>query len=145
MGNMTKRRLSCFGFVLLVLALGLAACGGGSTPSCSWPMRVVGNATAEQVGLVHCYLRGLARHDRSDLSKLSAIAGALGHITAKDFKFSRDATSGTATANFKPNPADPTFVNVTITYGDGAVEVTGMYDMIAFGGPSVWRMAIGSN
>jgi hypothetical protein len=108
-------------------------------------MHVSGTATTEQVGLVHCYLRALAQRDTSELTKLMAVNGSPGHINASDLKYSGDAHDGLASANFSPNPADPTFVKLTITYGNGATEITGIYNMTAFGGSSVWRMAIGSS
>jgi hypothetical protein len=86
----------------------------------------------------------LAGNNTSDLKEVMATVNSSSRITAKEFEFSPDARSGTATADFTPSRADPTFVKVTITYGNGVTESTGMYNMVAFGGPSVWRMAIGS-
>lgn len=115
-----------------------------TTPSCSWPVRVRGPATAEQVGLVRCYLRSLARRSTSGLTVLMAVTEARARITSADFQYAADARSTPATATFRPNPVDPTDVTVTIAYRDGALEEVGLTNMVAFGGPSVWRMDIGS-
>jgi arginine/ornithine N-succinyltransferase beta subunit len=41
-----------------------------------WPLRVQGAVSAEQAGLVRCYLRDLAQRDATDLM---AVAGQHGH------------------------------------------------------------------
>ena len=127
-----------------------AACGGGatlsnSTPSCSWPMHVTGTATTEQVGLVHCYLQALSQRNTAELTEVMGSTGSPGHIIPSDLTYSVDARDGLASANFMPNPSDDTYVKLTITYGNGATEVQGIYNMTEFGGPSVWRMSIGSD
>jgi hypothetical protein len=50
----------------------------------------------------------------------------------------------------RPDPGVSEYVStsyaqVKITYADGAVESTGILNMIAMGGPSTWRMTIGSD
>ena len=67
------------------------------------------------------------------------------HITSADLTYSADARAGLATAAFTPNPNDTTSAFVTITYADGVHENVGMINMIAMGGPSGWRMTIGTD
>ncbi|NNN21006.1 MAG: hypothetical protein HKL80_03275 [Acidimicrobiales bacterium] len=74
-----------------------------------------------------------------------AVTGSTDHITSLDLKYSRDAGNGIALANFIPNLSDPTYVDLTIRYADGVTEETGIHNMIAFGGRSIWHLAIGSN
>jgi len=71
--------------------------------------------------------------------------GEQGHITSKDLDYSKDVSSGPVAATFRPNSSDPTYTEVTIQFANGAVTTAGLYNMTAFGGPSVWRMAIGSS
>jgi hypothetical protein len=73
-----------------------------------------------------------------------AVTEAPAQITNADFQYAADARSTPATATFRPNPVDSTDVNVTIAYRDGIVEQVGLTNMVAFGGPSVWRIDIGS-
>jgi hypothetical protein len=121
-----------------------AAFKSRSTPSCSWPLRVRGKPTAAQAGLVRCYLRALAERDTGGLA---AVAGNMPpvRITKADFAHSADARSGLATATFTPNPSDPENALLTITYADGAGDRLGLQNLIAMGGPSVWRMTIGTD
>jgi hypothetical protein len=65
-------------------------------------------------------------------------------ITRADLRYSADARAGLATAVFTPSPVDTTGVSVTITYADGVRENAGMMNMVAMGGPSGWRMVIGT-
>jgi hypothetical protein len=65
------------------------------------------------------------------------------HINSGLFMYSPDARSGVASVDLKPSPVDTTFVVVTIRFADGVTEGTGMMNMIAMGGSSIWRMAIG--
>jgi hypothetical protein len=116
---------------------------GHRTPSCSWALRVRG-ASAAQAGLARCYVRDLASRDSGGLAAMSADSPHI-RITGADLARSADARSGPASAVCTPNPSDPTDVNVTITFADGATESTGMMNMIAMGGPSVWRMNIGTD
>jgi hypothetical protein len=78
--------------------------GPTSVPSCSWPLRVRGPATSEQAGLVRCYLRALATHDRSGMLAVadSTRAAMPPTITRADFAHAADAQAGTATAMFRP-------------------------------------------
>lgn len=66
-------------------------------------------------------------------------------ITSADLAYSADARAGLATATFTPSPVDTSFWLVTIRYADGTTEETSMMNMIAMGGPSGWRMTIGTN
>ena len=121
-----------------------AAFKNRSTPSCSWPLRIRGKPTAAQAGLVRCYLRALAGHDTGGLL---AVAGNMPpvRITPADFAHSADARSGLATATFLPADVDVAWVPLTITYADGARDRLGLQNLIAMGGPSVWRMTIGTD
>ncbi len=90
-----------------------------STPSCSWPMRVHGSATPQQIGLVRCYLKDLSMRDTQVLAGLMAVTTQGDRITATDLQHSEDARSGLATALFSQNPSDTTNVSVAITFADG--------------------------
>jgi len=133
----------------LVLAVGGAA--GlvyakiqSGTPSCSWALQARGVATSSQEGLVRCYLQALATRNRSLMGKI-ATNPPRSKITRADFRYSRAARAGTATATFSPSPVDSTVVNVTVHFADGVVDrELGLYNEIAFGGPSVWRVSVGS-
>jgi hypothetical protein len=66
-------------------------------------------------------------------------------ITSADFKYSHEARAGTATAIFSPNPEDSTDVDLVIRFANGVVDDNlGVENEIAWGGPSVWRMTVGS-
>ena len=65
-------------------------------------------------------------------------------ITSADLTYSADARAGLATAAFTPNPEDTTSDFVIITYADGVREDASMMNMVAMGGPSGWRMNIGT-
>jgi hypothetical protein len=113
------------------------------TPNCSWPAQVQGTLTAAQDGLLRCYLRALASRDTAGLMAVAADIPSV-RITRTDLVHSADAGAGLAMAAFTPNPVDPTSAFVTITFADGAREDLGMTNMIAMGGPSGWRMDIGT-
>jgi hypothetical protein len=121
-----------------------AAFKNRSTPSCSWPLRIRGKPTAAQAGLVRCYLRALAGHDTGGLLAVADNMPRV-RITPADFAHSADARSGLATATFIPNPSDPTNALLTIAYTDGAKDRLGLQNLIAMGGPSTWRMTIGTD
>lgn len=108
------------------------------TPSCSFPLRVRGQGTPEQAGLVRCYLQSLAGGDTIGLNALAALPD---HITQADLTYSADARAGLATATFTPSTVDSTYVLLTITYADRARESTGLMNMVAMGGSSVWRLS----
>jgi hypothetical protein len=114
------------------------------TPTCSWPLQVRGTASPAQAGLVRCYLRALASRDTAGLM---AVAGDIPpvRITSADLRYSGDARAGLATAVFTPNPEDTTSAFVIITYPAGARENVSMMNMSAMGGPSDWRMIIGTD
>lgn len=121
-----------------------AAFKNRSTPSCSWPLRIRGKPTAAQAGLVRCYLRALAGHDTGGLQ---AVAGNMPpvRITKADLAHSADARSGLATATFLPAAVDVAYIPLIIRYADGARDRLAIQNMIAMGGPSVWRMTIGTD
>ena len=114
------------------------------TPACSWPLQVRGTASPAQAGVVRCYLRALASRDPAGLM---AVAAGIPHvrITSGDLTYSADARAGLAMATFTPNPNDTTSAFVTIIYADGVQENASMMNMIAMGGPSGWRMNIGTD
>jgi hypothetical protein len=120
-----------------------AAFKSRSTPSCSWPLRIHGKPTAAQGGLVRCYLRALAEHDTGGLAAVADDMPPV-RITQADLAHSADARSGLATATFTPNPSDPTNTLLSISYADGARDRLGIENLIAMGGPSTWRMTIGT-
>lgn len=113
-------------------------------PTCSWPLQVRGTASPAQAGLVRCYLRALASGNAAGLMAVAADIPPV-RITSADLRYSRDARAGLATAAFTPNPDDSTSAFVTITYPAGARENVSMMNMIAMGGPSGWRMNIGTD
>jgi hypothetical protein len=121
-----------------------AAFKNRSTPSCSWPLRIRGKPTAAQAGLVRCYLRARAGHDAGGLL---AVAGNMPpvRITPADFAHSADARSGLATATFLPTDVDVAYMPLIIRYADGVRVRLGIENLIAMGGPSVWRMPIGTD
>lgn len=114
------------------------------TPTCSWPVQVRGTASPAQAGLVRCYLRALASRDTAGLMTVAADIPPV-RITRADLRYSADARAGLATATVTPSPVDTTGVSVTITYADGVRQNAGMMNMIAMGGPSGWRMVIGTD
>ena len=65
-------------------------------------------------------------------------------ITKADLTHTADARAGLATATYTQNPNDPTSAFVEIAYADGARDDLGLINMNAMGGPSGWRMAIGT-
>ena len=138
--------------VTLVVAAGLGWGGHAAwtafqtwgTPTCSWPLQTRGTFGPAQSGLVRCYVRDLANHDSSGLMAVAADIPPV-RITSADLAYSADARAGQATATFTPSPVDTNFWFVTIRYADGTTEETSMMNMIAMGGPSGWRMTIGTN
>lgn len=82
----------------------VAVAGGGyawaahdNSPSCSWPMRVRGDASGAQAGVVRCYLQALARRRIAGLYRI-AVYIPKDHITAAALNHSADARSGLATS-----------------------------------------------
>ena len=121
-----------------------AAFKNRSTASCSWPLRIRGNPTAAQAGLVRCYLRALAGHDTGGLAAVADNMPPV-RITPADFKHSADARSGLATATFLPADVDVAYIPLIIRYADGARDRLGIENLIAMGGPSTWRMTVGTD
>ena len=121
-----------------------AAFRNRSTPSCSWPLRIQGTPTTAQAGLVRCYLRALARHDTRGLLAVADNMPPV-RITQADLAHSADARSGLATATFLPADVDVAYVPLIIRYADGASDRLGLQNLIAMGGPSVWRITIGTD
>jgi len=66
-------------------------------------------------------------------------------ITQADLAHSADARSGLATATFLPADVDVAYVPLIIRYADGASDRLGLQNLIAMGGPSVWRITIGTD
>jgi hypothetical protein len=120
-----------------------AAFENRSTPSCSWPLRIHGKPTAAQAGLVRCYLRALAGHDTGGLLAVADNMPPV-RITPADLAHSADARSGLATVTFVPADVDVAYVPLIIRYADGARDRLGLQNLIAMGGPSTWRMTIGT-
>lgn len=115
------------------------------TPSCSWPLRIHGEVSAEQSGLVRCYLRALAHRDSAGLVAV-AVDDPPVHITKADLHYSPDARSGEATATFTATN-DTGYFLVTIIFRNGVTERTGIMDMWNEVGSSRWdgwRMDIGT-
>lgn len=151
-GSHLRRSPAAWAAVILTAGAGLAWAGHAAwaaiqtwgTPTCSWPLQVRGTASPAQAGLVRCYLRALASRDTAGLTAVAADIPPV-RITSADLRYSADARAGLATAAFTPNPEDPTSASVTITYADGVRENAGMMNMVAMGGPSGWRMNIGTD
>lgn len=122
---------------------GVESWNAAGYPSCSWPLRDRGHTSPHQAGLVRCYLQALARHNAA---AMMAVAGndPPVRLTAADFTHAADARAGLATATFTPNPSDTTSALVTITFADGAHTGLVLINMIAMGGPPVWRLQIGT-
>jgi hypothetical protein len=120
-----------------------AAYENRGAPSCSWPLRIYGQPDPAQAGLVRCYLRALAHRDTAGLLAVAADIPPV-RITKSDLAYSADARTGRATATFQPALVDTDFIQVIITYADGATDQLGVQNLEEIGGPSVWRMAIGA-
>lgn len=119
---------------------------GQGTPSCSWPLHVRGKPVHGQVSLLRCYLKALAHRDTAGLLAIADNPSqARIRITAADLRHSADARAGVATATFTPNPSDTESGVVGIVYADGARAWLGLQNMIVFGDPSAWRLAIGTS
>jgi hypothetical protein len=137
--------------VILTAGAGLAWAGHAAwaaiqtwgTPTCSWPLQVRGTASPAQAGLVRCYLHALAGRDTAGLMTVAADIPPV-RITSADLRYSADARAGLATAAVAPSPEDTTSAFVTITYADGVRQNASMMNMVAMGGPSGWRMNIGT-
>jgi hypothetical protein len=150
-GSHLRHSRTAWAAVILTAGVGLAWAGYAGweaiqtwgTPTCSWPLQVRGTASPAQAGLVRCYLRALASRDTGGLMAVAADIPPV-RITSADLSYSADARAGLATADFTPNPEDTTSAFVLITYADGVREDVGMTNMVAMGGPSGWRMNIGT-
>jgi hypothetical protein len=120
-----------------------AAFTGQGTPSCSWPLHFRGKPAPGQVSLMRCYLKALADRDTAGLLAIAEAPSPV-RITKADLRHSADTRAGLATVTFAPRVLDPEFGVVGIVYADGARDQLGLQNMISFGGPSVWRLAIGT-
>lgn len=147
------RRAVLWGACVIVAATGAVWTGhrawaafesSHSTPLCSWPLRIRGKPTLAQAGLVRCYLLALAHRDTAGLLAVAPTIPPV-RITGADLEHSADARSGRATVTFLPALVDTDWVPVIITYADGATDRLGVQNMIEMGGPSVWRMSIGTD
>jgi hypothetical protein len=151
-GSPLRRSPAAWAAVILLAGTGLAWAGHAAlgaiqtlgTPACSWPLQVRGTASPAQAGLVRCYLRALASRDTAGLMAVAAGIPPV-RITSADLRYSAAARAGLATAAFTPNPEDTTSAFVVITYADGVRENASMMNMVAMGGPSDWRMNIGTD
>lgn len=132
--------------VCIVVSAGLVvktALDRARNPSCLWPLRIHGEATAVQAGLVRCYLQALAHQDSAKLMALASDDPPV-HITEADLRYSRDARAGEAAAAFV-HTDDEGYVDVTIAFANGVIEKPG----IVYNGNSIapcncWRMDIGT-
>jgi len=106
-------------------------------------LRIHGNETGGQDGLVRCYLQALANRDAVAMRAVATSLPAT-KITSIDFRHSGDARTGTATAIFGQNPSDSTDAWAVIHFADGAVEDLGLINEMSMGGNDVWRITIGS-
>jgi hypothetical protein len=151
-GHRLRRSAVAWAAVIFVAGAGLTWAGRAvweaiqtwGTPTCSWPLQVHGTASPAQDGLVRCYLRALAGRDTAGLMAVAADIPPV-RITSADLTYSADARAGLATATFTPNQSDTTSAFVIITYADGVQQNVGLMNMIAMGGPSGWRMTIGTD
>jgi hypothetical protein len=89
--------------------------------------------------LVRCYLRALAQRDRAGLLAVAANIPPFRNTKA-DLAHSADACDELATATFLPAAVDTTYVPVNVAYADGDRDRLALLNMIAMGGPSIWRM-----
>lgn len=111
----------------------------GAAPTCSWPLRVTGHATATQAGLIQCYLQAVAHHD---LGALEGLANPAYQVTGAELTQTADARAGLATATVSMSPDDAGIGTVQIDYADGATSSFG----IEIVNPQVarsWRLDIG--
>lgn len=138
--------LACLAVLAAGGYLAWAAIAGGqptSVPSCSWPLRVRGDATSQQAGLIRCYLRALAHHDASGLLTLAYKTAGPVRITAADFKHAADARAGTASATFTLLENDEIYA-VKIVFANHATETIGMAPEATTGESAPWRLEIGT-
>jgi hypothetical protein len=92
---------------------------------------------------VRCYIRAEAQHNVAELYGV-AVNIPKPHLTAADLKCSADARAGVAVALLEPNNTSVSIIGVTITYADGVRETLVLNNMQDMGGPSTWRVDIGS-
>ena len=131
--------LSAGGYLVVAAAF---SDGPTSVPSCSWPLRVRGQATTAQAGLVRCYLRALATHDQNGMLDVADTSAPV-TITSADFVHATDAQTGTATVMFRPNYSDSAYVDVIVMFADGARADLSM-ELVNPASGNSWRMEIGT-
>jgi hypothetical protein len=107
-------------------------------------MRIHGDPTGAQAGLMRCYLRALAGRDIAGLQAVADDDPPV-RITPADLAHSADARAGLATVTFLPATVDVAYIPVSIAYADGATERTALQNLEAMGGPSTWRVTIGTD
>ena len=150
MGSMLRRAVQLPKATLIVMA-GAAMVGctvlaplvgddqPGAAPTCSWPLRVVGHATAAQSGLIRCYLRALAGHN---LAAMKPLVNPTYRATKAQLAHTADARAGRASATITPDPEDTGIATVQINYADGVVS----HFAIEIVNPAIagsWRIDIG--
>src|SRR5437879_8004856 len=113
----------------------------GAVPACSWPLRVVGHATAAQAGLIRCYLRAVAGHN---LTALQGLVNPTYRVTKAQFTHVADARAGRASATITPNDIDTGIATVQIDYADGVVSHFAI-EIVNPDTAGSWRIVIGSS
>ena len=147
MGSMLRRAVWLTLATAIVMAgAAMAGCtvlGGdglpGAAPACSWPLRVVGPATAAQSGLIRCYLRAVAGHN---LAALQGLVNPTYRATKAQLAQTADARVGRASATITPSPEDTGIATVRIGYADGAACQFGI-EIVNPGPAGSWRIDIG--
>lgn len=117
-----------------------------SVPNCEWPLVVLGKASGAQVGLIRCYLQGLAHRSLNELAPLTSVVPDVPvTLTRADLRHAGDAASGTASAAFDINSSDPFDASVTIRFANGAHDTVSMDARNVMEPASrSWRLNIGS-
>ena len=150
MGSMLRRAVQLPKATLIVMA-GAAMVGctvlaplvgdnqPGAASACSWPLRVVGHATAAQSGLIRCYLRALAGHN---LAAMKPLVIPTYRATKAQLAQTADAQAGRASATITLSPEDTGIATIRIDYADGVVSQFGIENVNPDTAGS-WRIDIG--